>query len=79
MSYTWAHPNKNGGPDKRFRDNRQIPVCRYEALRFSSPSGLNELVEFSKTNVSQPFCQALLALAQMHRNAGGQSGLLKAR
>ncbi|TIT70510.1 MAG: DUF4236 domain-containing protein [Mesorhizobium sp.] len=79
VSYTWAHPNKNGGPDKRFRDNRQIPVCRYEALRFSSPSGLNELVEFSKTNVSQPFCQALLALAQMHRNAGGQSGLLKAR
>ncbi|MGX9144676.1 hypothetical protein [Mesorhizobium sp. 128a] len=79
VSYTWAHPNKNGGPDKRFRDNRQIPVCRYEALRLSSPSGLNELVEFSKTNVSQPFCQALSALAQMHRNAGGQSGLLKGR
>ncbi|ESX14101.1 hypothetical protein X767_29735 [Mesorhizobium sp. LSJC264A00] len=72
VSYTWAHPNKNGGPDKRFKDNRQIPVCRYEALRFSSPSGLNELVEFSKTNVSQPFCQALSALAQLHRSSDRQ-------
>ncbi|ESY80147.1 hypothetical protein X739_29225 [Mesorhizobium sp. LNHC220B00] len=78
VSYTWAHPNKNGGPDKRFKDNRQIPVCRYEALRFSSPSGLNELVEFSKTNVSQPFCQALSALAQLHRSSDRQSITLNA-
>lgn len=55
VGHTWAHPNKSGGPDRRFKNNRQIPVCRYEALRLSSGSGLNELVEFSKTNVSQPF------------------------
>ncbi|ESX03672.1 membrane protein [Mesorhizobium sp. LSJC268A00] len=78
VSYTWAHPNKNGGPDKRFKDNRQIPVCLYEALRLSSSSGLNELVEFSKTNVSQPFCQALSALAQLHRSSGRQSISLNA-
>lgn len=66
VGHTWAHPNKSGGPDRRFKDNRQIPICRYEALRLSSASGLNELVEFSKTNVSQPFSQAISALAQVH-------------
>lgn len=66
VGHAWAHPNKNGGPDRRFKNNRQIPICRYEALRLSSANGLNELVEFSKTNVSQPFCQAISALAQVH-------------
>lgn len=66
VGQTWAHPNKSGGPDRRFKNNRQIPICRYEALRLSSASGLNELLEFSKTNVTQPFCQAVTALAQVH-------------
>ncbi|WP_084455940.1 DUF4236 domain-containing protein [Novosphingobium rosa] len=60
--YTWKHPNKNGGPDRRFRDNRQIPVCRYEAMHLRSGSGLNELVEFSKRGVAKPFSDALHTL-----------------
>lgn len=79
VGHTWAHPNKSGGPDRRFKNNRQIPVCRYEALRLSSANGLNELLEFSKTNVSQPFCQALSALAQLHRNAGRHTITLEGR
>ena len=59
ISHTWKHPNKNGGPDRRFRDNRQIPVCRYEAMHLRSGSGLNELVEFSRTGVAAPFAAAL--------------------
>ena len=73
VGHTWAHPNKSGGPDRRFRNNRQIPIFRYEALRLSSGSGLNELVEFSKTNVSQPFCHVISALAQLHGAAGTSS------
>lgn len=62
ISYVWKHPNKSGGPDRRFRDNRQIPVCRYEAVHLRSHTGLNELVEFSKTGVAAPFAQALKLL-----------------
>lgn len=62
IDYTWKHPNKNGGPDRRFRDNRRIPVCRYEAALLRSASGLNELVEFSRTGVTAPFAHALRAL-----------------
>jgi hypothetical protein len=56
---TWKHPNKSGGPDRRFRNNYQIPICRYEVMHLTSPSGLNELVEFSKTGVASPFASAV--------------------
>jgi len=59
ISHVWKHPNKNGGPDRRFANNHQIPVCRYEALLLSSASGVNELLEFSCTGVSSPFAAAL--------------------
>jgi hypothetical protein len=62
IGQTWKHPNKSGGPDRRFKDNRQIPICRYEVMHLTSSSGVNELVEFSKTGVSSPFAQSLKAL-----------------
>lgn len=62
ISRTWKHPNKSGGPDRRFKDNYQIPVCEYEVMHMTSNSGLNELVEFSRTGVVTPFSQALKAM-----------------
>jgi hypothetical protein len=59
ISHTWKHPNKSGGPDRRFNNNYQIPVCRYEALHLSSASGLNELVEFSRTGVAATFALSI--------------------
>jgi len=59
---TWKHPNKSGGPDRRFRDNRQIPICLYETMRLNSHSGVNEAVQFSRTGVSQRFAQGLKAM-----------------
>lgn len=59
IRHTWKHPNKNGGPDRRFASNRQIPVCLYEALHLSSRSGLNELLEFSQVAVSERFIEAV--------------------
>lgn len=36
---TWKYVNKNGSPDRRFKDNHEIPVCLYNFFRFSSRSG----------------------------------------
>jgi len=63
IGQTWKHPNKSGGPDRRFRDNYQIPICRYEAFHLRSSSGLNELLEFSKTGVVAPFIDATRRVA----------------
>ncbi|ASS53263.1 DUF4236 domain-containing protein [Rhizobium leguminosarum bv. viciae] len=64
---TWKHPNKSGGPDRRFKDNRQIPICLYESVHFQSDSGVNELVEFSRTGVTAPFAESCRMLGTLPR------------
>lgn len=75
VGHTWQHPNKNGGPDRRFKDNRQIPVCLYETMHLTSATGLNEQVEFSRTGVVAGFEQGRRMLAGLprHRSAGSIS------
>jgi len=50
VDYTWEYINKQGGPDKRFSNNRQLPVLLYSELRFSSDNGLNECIQLSRQN-----------------------------
>lgn len=72
VGQTWQYPNKKGGPDRRFSNNRQIPIALYEQLHFKSASGLNELIQVSKVGVLQPFVSAIrgLAGATEHRSWG---------
>jgi hypothetical protein len=37
---TWRYVNRDGGPDRRFRDNHQLPVVLYGTLDIAAPSGL---------------------------------------
>lgn len=67
VDHTWAHPNKSGGPDRRFKNNRQIPICLYEAMHFTSNSGVNELVEFSRTGVAAAFVEGCRMLGTLPR------------
>ncbi|CAM3143236.1 DUF4236 domain-containing protein [Chryseobacterium flavum] len=52
---TWAKVNKNGTPDKRFKNNYQIPVVRYGRLSFSSGNGINEEYQISNFEFAQDF------------------------
>ncbi|EAB6718125.1 DUF4236 domain-containing protein, partial [Salmonella enterica subsp. enterica] len=67
VGHTWKHPNKAGGPDRRFKDNRQIPICLYETMHLNSATGVNELVEFSKTEVAAQFADGCRMLAALPR------------
>jgi len=67
VDHTWRHPNKSGGPDRRFKDNRQIPVCQYEAMHLTSASGVNELVQFSRTGLVAAFVNGCRMLAALPR------------
>jgi hypothetical protein len=33
---TWRFVNKDGGPDERFNNNRQLPICLYEEIHLNS-------------------------------------------
>lgn len=41
LSYTWQFVNKNGTPDKRYKNNRQLPICHYGILSFQTDTGFN--------------------------------------
>lgn len=56
---TWRYVNKRGGPDRRFKDNRELPIALYEDIHFSSVTGLNETIELSRTGVAEPFARAI--------------------
>ncbi len=59
---TWKYVNKRGGPDKRFKENRELPVCQYETMHFSSDSGLNEQIMLSHCGAGAPFGAAIAKL-----------------
>jgi hypothetical protein len=60
--YSWKYANKNGGPDKRFKENRQIPNVRYQEMTLSSPSGLRKILQLSCVSDRSAFDKALSVL-----------------
>lgn len=39
IGHTWQYVNNNGTPDRRFKDNKQIPICMYSALHIGAKQG----------------------------------------
>jgi hypothetical protein len=62
---TWKYVNKSGGPDRRFRENREIPICLYDELSFRTPTGLNETFQISRSGVAEGFAAAVRYLASV--------------
>ncbi len=60
---TWKYVNKRGGPDKRFNNNYELPICLYGEVLFSSPTGLNEVIQVSRSDVADGFVEAIESLA----------------
>jgi hypothetical protein len=65
---TWRYVNKKGGPDRRFKNNRELPICEYEALHLRSSSGLNELLHASYVGAGEAL-ERLLASRGPHTPA----------
>jgi hypothetical protein len=57
----WEKSNKDGSPDRRFSDNRQIPVAFYADLSFTTEQGLNERFQFSNVEKAERFGKAYAA------------------
>ena len=61
---TWKYVNKSGGPDRRFKDNKELPVCRYEEISLSSQTGLNEVLQLSRCGSGSEFAKAISLLGK---------------
>lgn len=77
IAHTWKHPNKNGGPDRRFANNFQIPVCLYESIYLTSSNGLNELLQVSRNGVTAPFARTISTLAKANGSQSQSQNLPK--
>jgi hypothetical protein len=60
---TWHYVNRSGGPDRRFSNNRELPICLYDELTFRTPTGLYETFQISRSGVGEGFVAAVRYLA----------------
>lgn len=58
---TWKKTNKDGGPDRRFKENYEIPIVLYGEFSFRSGTGLNESFIVSDYDATNAFAAAFLA------------------
>jgi hypothetical protein len=57
VGHTWRYVNKDGGPDRRFNDNLQLPVVQYGVLVLLSSRGLNICLNTSNAQESLAVAQ----------------------
>ncbi|MET3906775.1 hypothetical protein ABID59_001106 [Bradyrhizobium sp. S3.3.6] len=62
VAHTWRYVNKSGGPDRRFINNAQLPICLYGELTFRSAGGLNCKLHISAAQAPEPLCRVIDAL-----------------
>ena len=68
VDHTWRYVNKNGGPDRRFNNNPTLPICLYTELSLTTPSGLHEVLQISRTDLGDGFADAIRRLAAAQRS-----------
>lgn len=70
---TWAKVNKNGTPDKRFKNNYQIPVVQYGRINLSTSTGVNEEYQMSNYEFTQEFGDAFKEYKILCKSIGTSS------
>jgi hypothetical protein len=55
---TWRYVRKDGGPDRRFNNNRQLPIMLYGVITAVSSGGLNLMLHTSNVDAASSFAAA---------------------
>jgi hypothetical protein len=66
---TWRFVARSGGPDRRFNNNRQLPILLYGQLSLTSASGLNELFQCSVPAIAAGCATAVGGFRAAHPTA----------
>ena len=65
--YQWQYPNKDGGPDRRYKNNKQIPIAVYDNLLLSVEPDFRNCFQISRPGIIMHFQNALLQLKNRPR------------
>ncbi|MFE3262258.1 hypothetical protein [Nocardia sp. NPDC059229] len=58
---TWQYVNVGGGPDRRYRHNRQLPIMNYGHLTLNTATGLSWVINCSRPEVAEWLAAVLTA------------------
>lgn len=59
VDQTWQFVNVKGGPDRRYSNNRLLPVMLYGGLDLTSPQGLNWQIQISRADAASSVARVL--------------------
>ena len=74
---TWQYVNRDGGPDRRFLSNAEIPIAMYGELALTSPGGINARLQISDPKVATSLAAAFRGMAATGGSAPTTSPLAK--
>lgn len=60
----WQYVNKDGTPDRRFVNNRKLPICIYGELDLKSSRGINERIHCSSLEAAKKFAACVVTMCQ---------------
>jgi len=67
LEYTWQYVRRDGGPDRRFANNRQIPIVQYGQIELSFQTGMNLHFQVSNLLPAQHFTQVWSHYIDFHK------------
>jgi hypothetical protein len=70
---TWLKVNKDGSRDKRFANNRQLPIALYGYLLFHSDSGLKLSLQISNAALAEQFSKTFNPATNKHSKTSKQA------
>jgi hypothetical protein len=70
IDQTWRYVNKRGGPDRRFNNNRQIPICAYSEYTLRSDTGIYEVITTSKKGAMDGLATFILKIGELQSRLG---------
>jgi hypothetical protein len=73
-AYTWRYVAKNGGPDRRFAGNSQIPIATYPQLDVRSPQGFHLRFYVSNVASAAAFINAIQSYQRPAFAGSGKAG-----
>lgn len=65
VDHTWRYVNKRGGPDRRFNNNRRLPICAYSQYTLTSDTGIYEVITTSKQGAMDGFARFLSSIGTL--------------
>lgn len=65
---TWKYVNKGGGPDRRYKNNPQLPIMRYGELTFTALPGFSFFWQTSRAEAAPALSSTLTAIGGQPRH-----------